>query len=406
MSAKMIPDRDRTHRGLGIMVEAALRAMLRRIADRRAFETAEPQRFIGREFDVIAEPVTPERWSRTRRQAVDALRSIRPRFKLGVLSMARNEAPILSEWIEHHLAIGADRLFIYSNDNTDGTDALLRWFALRAPVTPLFTSAAPGVNVQLKNYQHAFFLLPELRLYEWVLMIDADEFLVPAARFDCRLPTLLDAAPADTDAILFPWLWRLWDRSFERGPGLLTERYPHAIHHSHFKSVFRLGRATGLTAIHMPNFEHGATIRDSGFASIPPDRIWTHEPKNLEGGWINHYWGRSFEEFVVKKWRSDAIGFPRALETFFAWTAEATPANVAPTPAPMLKAFQRERARFEADPSYGDIAALVEARYATHAQALRNDPTLLSLYNRLNRTIPPASDEHQYFAGERDGGEA
>ena len=351
--------------------------------------------FIGTEFDALSDCVPEDLWDEPRRALQAALRAIHPRREVAVLAMARDEALHLPEWIAHHLSIGVDHIFVYTNDNRDGTDELLRWFSRNAPVTPLFTTAAPGIDIQRKNYQHAFFLLPELRLFEWVLVIDVDEFLVPADTYDHRLTTLLDAAPADAAAIVFPWEWRLSDRGFERTPGLLAERYEHALPHALFKSVVRLKHATSLCEIHIPTLDAGARLLDSSFAPILPEDVWSDARKSAAGGWIDHYWGRSFEEFVIKKTRGDALAIPegqfqRAYELFFSWTAACTEENRSPVPAPLLASVRTKLAHFGRDPEFRALTEKASAFYESHAAALKADPALIALYERLRQEIAPS----------------
>ncbi len=350
---------------------------------------------IGTELDALAEVLPPQRWEPNRLRLHEQLRRIVPRHKLAVLGMARDEAPHLAEWIAHYLAIGAEHIFIYSNDNTDGTEELLQWFGTNAPVTPLFTTAAPDVNIQRKNYQHAFFLLPELRLYEWVLVVDADEFLVPDAKFGFSLPRLLDAAPPAAAGIVFPWLWRLWERRFERRPGLLAERFPHAVPHALFKSVVRLNQVVSLCEVHVPTLEPGAVLVDSAFQPLPPGAVWTDSHKSFAGGMIDHYWARSFEEFVAKKRRGDALAlstghFRRDYETFFSWTAASTPANFVPVPPAVIAGMWRILQMFSADPNFATLTARLQARYQASIDTLRADAGLRALFDQLDQSVAAA----------------
>lgn len=344
--------------------------------------------FIGSDLDGLIDCHWSEECSAQQRELQSALRSIVPRQKLAVLSMVRDEALYLAEWIAHYLSIGVDHIFVYTNDNRDGTDELLRWFSQNTPVTPLFTTVAPGINIQRKNYQHAVFLLPELRLYDWVLVVDADEFLVPAAHFDHSLPRMLDAAPPDAAAIVFPWLWRLWDRQFERTPGLLAERFKHAIPHVLFKSASRLRQVTSLCEIHVPRLENGAKLVDTAFAPVTADQIWTGSHKSFEGGWIDHFWGRSFEEFIIKKTRGDLLKIPsgefqRKYETFFSWSAPYNDANRAPVPAPIVAGIKNGLEKFNRDQTFRSLVARAALLYDEHALSIRKNPEMVSLYQTL-----------------------
>ncbi|MDA3888128.1 MAG: glycosyltransferase family 2 protein, partial [Allgaiera sp.] len=42
-----------------------------------------------------------------------------------IVTPMKNEGPFILEWVAHNLAIGVDEIVIFSNDCTDGSDALL-----------------------------------------------------------------------------------------------------------------------------------------------------------------------------------------------------------------------------------------------------------------------------------------
>ncbi len=46
-------------------------------------------------------------------------------MKFIMATCVRNEGPYLLEWIMHYQLLGFDRIIIFSNDNNDGSDALL-----------------------------------------------------------------------------------------------------------------------------------------------------------------------------------------------------------------------------------------------------------------------------------------
>jgi hypothetical protein len=376
-------------------LEAAYAAVLRRIASPAwadDFYAAPPP--VGPQLDALADPATDEHWSPLRWELFHALGKIQPWQKLAVLTMACNEAPYLAEWIAHHLAIGVARIFVYTNDNDDGTDEMLRWFSANAPVTMIPVHSAPRINVQKKNYRHAVALLPELRLYEWVAVIDIDEFLLPDARYGHHMPTMLAAAPADTEALLLPWHWRHWPRDFMRGPGLLAERFAHASPGSTIKCVTRLPHLTSIARVHFPEFDGPRTLRDSEFLPVDQAGDWInkrHWPGT--GAWIEHFWGKSFEEFLVKKRRGDAMDldgpqFHRDYDSFFKWTQPLTAQNLAPWPAAMLEKTKAKLASLTTKPGFTQLQQQIEARYATYAARVRTDPALRQRHAEMLARFP------------------
>lgn len=376
------------------VLDDAFNAMIRRLASPAwaddLFSSPKP---VGMELDGLAEFIPPSQWSQARHFVLHVLRHIEPRQKLAVLSMASNEAPYLAEWIAHHLAIGVEKIFVYTNNNEDGTDEVLRWFAGVAPVVPIPVTVARGVNVQQKNYNHALFLLPELRLYDWVAVLDADEFLLPDARHGHNMQTMLAAAPEDAQTIAFPWHWRAWPRDFARGPGLLAERFGHAGPGDHIKCVTRLRHVTSLTPVHYPEYDKTVTIYDSNFTPIVQEGNWSRRNQSGAGGWVEHFWGKSFEEFLIKQNRGEVMAAPeklfqRSTESFFNWTPQLTPDNASPWPDAMLRATKAKLAQFAARPGFAALQEMVEARYAAYAGQARNHAGIRAIYDEMITRFP------------------
>lgn len=376
-------------------IEAAFAATLRRISSPAwSGDFSAPQPVVGPAFDPLADMPPPREWSGLQHQLLAALRRITPRHKLAVLTMMCDDAPYIAEFIAHHLAIGVERIFVYTNNNTDSTRAVLRWFEANGLVTVLPMVTAGGIHIQRKNYHHALYLLPELRLYEWVGVIDSDEYLLPDARYDHHLPTMLDAAPADAEAILFPWHWRLGPVTFAPSPGLLAERFAHANHWDHSKSVMRLRHVWSLFRLHYPLFDGDFPLHDTLFNRIVQDEGRPDRQCTGAGGWTEHFWTKSFTEFVVKKRRGEAPGlrgetaFLRPYEAYFEFNQPRTPANRAPWPEAMLARTREWLARFAARPGYAALQARWEADFAAHAAATHADPGLRAIYNELLARFP------------------
>jgi hypothetical protein len=57
---------------------------------------------------------------------VFARRSVKPSRELCMTTCARDDGLHILEWIAHRRSIGVERFFIYTNNNTDGSDELLR----------------------------------------------------------------------------------------------------------------------------------------------------------------------------------------------------------------------------------------------------------------------------------------
>lgn len=119
-----------------------------------------------------------------------------PAVRVAVITMVRDEAVVLPRWIDHYAAhVGMDNLVVLDDNSSDGsTDDL--------PCTVHRLPALPG----RKGYETARMGLLSgiasglLAVYDWVVMVDADEFLVPDPAAYSTLPELLADRAADVIA--------------------------------------------------------------------------------------------------------------------------------------------------------------------------------------------------------------
>ncbi|ACM31170.1 glycosyltransferase family 2 protein [Rhizobium rhizogenes] len=93
-----------------------------------------------------------------------------------LFSAVKNEAPFIVEWIAYHKVIGFDRIIVFSNDCSDGTDAILDALNEAREILHIRHTPPAGVSAQ----QSAARMANEMGLLEqsdWVIWLDADEFL-------------------------------------------------------------------------------------------------------------------------------------------------------------------------------------------------------------------------------------
>lgn len=86
-------------------------------------------------------------------------------MNVALVCIAKNEDKYIEEWIQYHLYLGFDHVFIYEND----------W---RCNInSPLVTKIVyDGIGLQESAYNH--FLNSYYDEYDWVAFFDVDEFLV------------------------------------------------------------------------------------------------------------------------------------------------------------------------------------------------------------------------------------
>ncbi|RYI24086.1 MAG: glycosyltransferase family 2 protein, partial [Acetobacteraceae bacterium] len=105
-------------------------------------------------------------------------RQTSPHGSLVVLSTMKDEGPFVVEWVAHHLALGFTELMVYTNDCSDGTDTLLkRLEAMDTGVHHRDNVIPKGIKPHPSMLKHAA-EEPLIVNSNWVLVIDADEFMV------------------------------------------------------------------------------------------------------------------------------------------------------------------------------------------------------------------------------------
>ncbi len=111
----------------------------------------------------------------------------------------KDEGPFLLEWVAHHRVLGFDRICVASNDCRDGSDRLLDALAKAGFIDHLPNVVAPDLIPQHAGYgaMRAKLAIDDT---EWLMVLDADEFLNVhiGAR---RVGALTDQAGPDCDII-------------------------------------------------------------------------------------------------------------------------------------------------------------------------------------------------------------
>jgi len=344
--------------------------------------------------DVLAGDRGCEGWTLAQWISSVIMREAHPTKRAAVIATMRDDGLSALEWIAHHRVLGFDTIFIYSNDNVDGSDALLRELASHGVIVYLENHLDPSIcqNPQRKAFAHALHLLPELWEHEWAFFLDSDEFFVPGKTYDFRLASLLDDIesrfPArPPSAVCFNWRWYVSGEAFSYDPKLLLTRFQYANAHPAPKSLVRLRDVLSMRQLHFPDIVSGGFLVRADFRRFDEEQRWTNVEPFYENGQINHYWHKSFEEFSIKKARGDTLvaknnAFARDFELFFAWNGSEGPENHVPPPDSLVAAVEAECRRLSALPGVEDHLAEIRARLPCLLARFESQGGLRSIYER------------------------
>lgn len=119
----------------------------------------------------------------SRRRGLREATAFRPRYRLAVCAVLKDEADDLAEWLAFHANLGVEAFYLYENQSSDRTPDIIRANAARFNITCHPLAAQPA---QQLAYRH--FLDVHRFETEWAAVIDGDEFIVPEG--DSLIPHL------------------------------------------------------------------------------------------------------------------------------------------------------------------------------------------------------------------------
>ncbi|NEY89263.1 glycosyltransferase family 2 protein [Tabrizicola oligotrophica] len=252
--------------------------------------------------------------------------------RICLLSAMKNEGPDVLEWALYHRLVGFDHILVYTNGCTDGSDGLLDALAGLGWLTHRRHTPPPGLSPQDAVAARAM-ADPALAGADWLMWLDADEFLVVHAGAG-RVADLI-AAARGAEALALNW------RNFGdggrkvTGSGLVVESFSHGMaldnpQSRSVKTLFRLTPRIAGFAIHRPIFTDGPEIsfRDGAgkplghafqFGRNKDDRPRHRVPEGRQSwrlGQINHYPIKALDRYLLKRLRGNGLDPNCAPERF------------------------------------------------------------------------------------------
>lgn len=219
-----------------------------------------------------------------------------------VCAIVKDERPYLIEWVAYYRLLGFDRLELYSNDCSDGTDRLLDAMQVAGLVEHRRWPSRAGLIPQNSAYEDA------LRHCEtrWILFVDADEFL--RLTDDRDVQGFLARFPEDVSAVAMSW------RVFGSGglqrfePAPVIERFTRAARadhpsNRHVKSMAVAAHVVGVGP-HGVSLSQGRYVTPNGKDVTLERNAFVQAPR-LRVAQINHYVVKSRAEFEAKRRRGN-----------------------------------------------------------------------------------------------------
>ncbi|EPX81973.1 glycosyltransferase family 2 protein [Salipiger mucosus] len=325
-------------------------------------------------------------------------------MRVTAVTCVKNEGPFLLEWIAFNRLIGVTDFLIYSNDCTDGTDALLN--ALGGYGVRHLPNPAQGRNYQMEALKHAA-KQDIVRQADWVWIADVDEFLNIHAT-DHTIPALV-AACGEPQAISVTFQFFANDgmETFEDRPVLEQFTRSHnpdlwcAETAIEVKTLVRRDFPLHYYGAHRPFFRDrlpadrhpewtdgsGRPVPEAFLTAANTRRIRRFPAAGARAhATLNHYALRSLDSYLVKTDRGDVNREGRVFDETY-WRERNDPAwedGSIRRHLPALRAALDEMKTGE----IGRLHAECVDRHRRRAAELSAQPDMADLRERL-RALPP-----------------
>lgn len=221
-----------------------------------------------------------------------------PRYEICMATMMKPYAYLLDDWIGYHRRLGVDMVYIIDNDSPED---LNERFASQRDVEVVFWPWARS-QVQALSY----LLVTGRGRCEWMLLTDADEFLMFGMGEDGSLSRPLKRyanrrREEGYEEAMFHFLRMGASGHFKRPDGALPEAYTHI--YAYRGPADDNGKSMCLTDSEwlMSMIHWGWSITPVVMHSFMEKERIMYPVKELDSPRLMHYQFRSWEEFSVKQ---------------------------------------------------------------------------------------------------------
>ena len=333
-------------------------------------------------------------------------------LRITAVTCVKNEGPFLLEWIAFNRLIGVTDFLFYSNDCSDGTDALLDALAARGGVTHL-PNPAEGRNYQMEALKAAA-QEDVVKSADWVWIADVDEFLNIHAG-DHTIPALI-AACGDPGAISVSFQFFANDgiEGFEDRP--VIEQFTRSHNPDiwcgetaiEVKTLVRRDFPLQYYGAHRPFMRKrlaadrrplwtdgsGRTVQHKFLVAANPRRIRKFPARGARDlATLNHYALRSLDSYLVKNDRGDVNRENRAFDDSY-WRERNDPAWEDRSIARYLPALQAALAGLKADAQIGALHDEAVRRHRARCAHLLELDEYRAMQAQLRAapTLPPQEE--------------
>lgn len=206
-------------------------------------------------------------------------------MKTALCCIAKNEERYIHEWVDYHLKLGFDKIYIYCDDWQCPIDECEN-------VTTIQFRGIPAP--QMPSYNH--FLATLAKPYDYVMFLDVDEFLVLKNRSSVQ-----EFLNGKTESIGINWVLFGDNGLADDGSEGVLKRFTmrQAVPNRHVKTLVRVADGVKMQTPHNP---YGEWLGSDG-------QMHTYafcRNGNTQEAQVNHYFCKTYEEWKQKQARGCA----------------------------------------------------------------------------------------------------
>lgn len=241
-------------------------------------------------------------------------------IKADICCIVKNEHKFIEEWIDYHLNIGFNHIYVYEDYGSDSHAELLKKYEGRVTLIPLEGNTLGVYNhynsgTQFQLYQTHIKNTKEDNSADWVLLTDIDEFLMFEEGYN--LQKLLEEYK-DVSAIWLSWKMMSAD-------GRIKSPHPElGVVEAYTKEGGRTDKdvwsvKSFINVQKYKGFKHRIHVASGGVTT----RGETTLGKNItslsyEKAWLNHYFTKSWEDYCDRMFkRGNMSNNYRTFDQFF-----------------------------------------------------------------------------------------
>lgn len=232
-------------------------------------------------------------------------------MKAALVAIGRLENDYAREFVEHHLAVGFDKVIIYDN-NHRGEEHFETVLKDHIDIDNVgIVPFRDRERAQRDAYNDAYARFSDE--YDWLAFFDFDEFLcLPDKESPRKVKDFLQSIPQDFQVVMIPWLI-MTDNGLVRYDGRpLMERFKeYLVHPSTLgKCIVRTG-IQGLRFVKSVHVPSTPTLRCCT-PLLKPTKQSNRQPQDTSVAYLKHFSTKTIEEWMNNKMKKGAAGITYA----------------------------------------------------------------------------------------------